>query len=82
MSTPEMPKPPSNREFPQDQSMGDTRIRKQQTERLPEPTAEQLRLGQEAIRRALGDEEVRLYSDEQGRLCVVAVERKGNVERA
>jgi len=76
------PEAPPNREFRQDQSMDEARTPKRQTERLPEPTPEQIALGFEAMRRALDDEEVRLYSDEQGRLCVVVVERKGEVERA
>jgi len=50
-------------------------------DRLPEPTAEQTRLGMEAVRRALDGEEVRLRRDGEGRLCVVPLKR-GDVERA
>lgn len=50
-------------------------------ERLPEPDSKQVSLGMEAIRRALRGEEMRLYSDEEGRLCVRPVE-VGEVERA
>lgn len=50
-------------------------------DRLPEPDQKQVALGFEAIRRALAGQEMRLYSDERGRLCVVPLER-GDVERA
>ena len=52
-----------------------------EVKRLPEPTAKQTALGMEAVRRALDGEELRLWSDDNGRLCVVPVER-GNLERA
>jgi len=51
-----------------------------ETERLPDPSAEQVALAMEMARRALAGEEVRLYSDEKGRLCAVPV-RRGEVER-
>jgi hypothetical protein len=52
----------------------------QAKKRLPEPEPEQTALGMEAVRRALAGEEIRLYSDEQNRLCVVPLNR-GDVER-
>jgi len=50
-------------------------------ERLPEPEPEQTALGMEAVRRALAGEDVRLFRDAEGRLCVMPIQR-GEVQRA
>lgn len=42
--------------------------------RLPDPSAEQVREGHQIIRRALDGEEIRIWSDSEGRLCWAPIE--------
>jgi hypothetical protein len=46
-----------------------------ETERLPEPTQEQIGLALEIARRALNGDELRVFSDSEGRLCVMEVSK-------